>query len=121
MAKFSSSPREKISGMRKLNAVVKKLQKSLRLGKRSNSCNNEYVPEDVEEGHFAVIAMGNEESRRFVVPLRFLTHPAFVILLEQAAEEFGFNPEGVLAILCRPCELERILAEECRYSRGWAI
>lgn len=117
MAKFSSSRgQKKIIGMKKLNAVVKQLQKSLLMVKKPNSYHRKYVPEDVEEGHFAVMATGGDERRRFVVPLRFLNQPAFVILLEQAAEEFGFNPEGVLTIPCSPSELERILAEESGYQ-----
>lgn len=119
MAKHSSSGK-KNKGMVKLSIVIKKLQKSFLLVKRLNSYYNEYdeagdstyVPEDVKEGHFAVIAMDNEEHRRFVVPLSYLAHPTFVSLLEQAAEEYGFDREGALTIPCRPSELERILAEE---------
>ncbi|KAL3530522.1 hypothetical protein ACH5RR_009844 [Cinchona calisaya] len=112
---------KKKNGIVNLKIVVKKLQKSLSLGKKSASENvNEFeeftdsrnVPDDVKEGHFAVIAMDDDELKRFVVPLSCLTHPTFLRLLEQAAEEYGFDIEGALTIPCRPSELERILAEK---------
>ncbi|KAL3623511.1 hypothetical protein CASFOL_032327 [Castilleja foliolosa] len=40
------------------------------------------------------------ERRRFVFPTRFLNLPIFVALLDQAEEEFGFQPGG----LALPCE-----------------
>ncbi|CAI9104992.1 OLC1v1003807C1 [Oldenlandia corymbosa var. corymbosa] len=129
-----------------LKGVVEKLQKSLSLGKKpsfssssssaSSAC-HEYidhhhrdddelefeevndstdVPDDVKEGHFAVIACDGYEFKRFVVPLSYLTHPTFLRLLEMAAEEYGFDREGALMIPCRPSELERILMEETSSS-----
>ncbi|KAK7844226.1 auxin-responsive protein saur50 [Quercus suber] len=96
MAKLrtSSSNKKKI-GIVKLKIVVEKLQKSLLLGRKSNPYRGEYedvsntssVPEDVKEGHFSVIAVNGDEPKRFVVPLSYLTHPTFLRLLEQAAEE----------------------------------
>ncbi|KAF5744743.1 putative SAUR-like auxin-responsive protein family [Tripterygium wilfordii] len=97
----------KKNGFVKLKAVAKMLHKSLILGRKSN-----YVPEDVKEGHFAVIAEEGDEPRRFVVPISFLTHPVFLRLLEQAAEEYGFNRDGALTIPCLPSELEKILGEQ---------
>ncbi|XWS53327.1 hypothetical protein CRYUN_Cryun11dG0147300 [Craigia yunnanensis] len=107
-------------GIVKLKIVAEKLHKSLLLRRKWNSFRDEhdeihdstYVPEDVKGGHFAVVAEYGEEPRRFVVPLSYLTHPTFLMLLEQAAEEYGFNPEGALRIPCRPSELERILADQ---------
>lgn len=74
---------------------------------QSNSSSN--VPEDVKEGHFAVIAVDEGELKRFVVPLKCLTHPSFLKLLEQAAEEYGFDHDGALTVPCRPSEFERII------------
>ncbi|CAL9064837.1 unnamed protein product, partial [Musa banksii] len=69
------------------------------------------VPQDVKEGQFAVVAVWDEQRRRFVVSLRCLSNPVFLRLLELAEEEFGFRHEGAIAIPCRPSELERILRE----------
>ncbi|KAA8544115.1 hypothetical protein F0562_022127 [Nyssa sinensis] len=131
MAKLRTSGKKK-NGSVKLKIVVAKLQKSLSLGKRSASNyideledldDSTNVPNDVKKGHFAVIAVDDNELKRFVVPLSYLTHPSFLRLLEQAAEEYGFDHEGALTIPCRPEELQRILAEqwvEERQSRDGA-
>ncbi|KAA0035232.1 hypothetical protein IC582_026788 [Cucumis melo] len=123
MAKLVTIAKKK-NGIVKLKTAVGKLQRSLSLGRRSDSgqdeCDDEVgddgsstlVPEDVKEGHFAVVAVDAEEPKRFVVPLSCLTNPTFLRLLEAAAEEYGFEHEGALTVPCRPSELERILAEE---------
>ncbi|XP_030552029.1 auxin-induced protein 10A5 [Rhodamnia argentea] len=125
MAKLSRASGSKRSGIVKLKIVVEKLQKSLSIGRRSPSPWSSYyhreddyesenggdvVPDDVKEGHFAVVALEGDRPKRFVIPLSYLAHPTFLRLLEQAAEEYGFDREGALAIPCEPSELERILA-----------
>ncbi|XP_010686935.2 protein SMALL AUXIN UP-REGULATED RNA 54 [Beta vulgaris subsp. vulgaris] len=115
--------------MIKLKLVMEKLQRSFSLGKRLSMsdidelqdqhddheepcyADSGSVPEDVKEGHFAVVAVDGGAEKRFVVPIRYLTHPTFVALLEKAAEEYGFDHGGALTIPCRPSEIERILAE----------
>ncbi|KAL2536300.1 SAUR-like auxin-responsive protein family [Forsythia ovata] len=119
MAKCRTSGKKK-NGIVMLKIVVEKLQKSLFLGWKNSSDLAEFeeemresknVPNDVKEGHFAVIAVDDDELKRFIVPLSYLTHPSFLRLLEQSAEEYGFDQDGALTIPCRPTELERILAE----------
>ncbi|KAJ0663136.1 putative small auxin-up RNA [Helianthus anomalus] len=108
---------KKNNGILKLKVVIEKLQKSLLQAKNWGPRNisfgpgQETVPEDVKEGHFAVIASDDEEERRFVVPLAYLDQPSFQRLLERAAEEYGFNHEGALVVPCRPSELEWMLAQ----------
>nr|XP_043614061.1 auxin-responsive protein SAUR50-like [Erigeron canadensis] len=110
---------KKSNGILKLNVVVEKLQKSLLQAKKWGPRNNnniggtgqETVPDDVKEGHFAVIAADDEEEKRFVVPLECLGQPSFQRLLERAAEEYGFDHEGALMVPCRPSELEWVLTE----------
>ncbi|CAI9781489.1 unnamed protein product [Fraxinus pennsylvanica] len=118
MAKCRTNGKRK-NGIVMLKIVVEKLQKSLLSGRKNTSDLDEFeeemrestnLPNDVKEGHFAVIAVDDGELKRFIVPLSYLTHPSFLRLLEQAAEEYGFHHEGALTIPCRPCELERILA-----------
>ncbi|KAJ1394905.1 Small auxin-up RNA [Sesbania bispinosa] len=67
------------------------------------------IPDDVLEGHFVVLATNGEESKRFVVKLDYLSDPAFLRLLDQAREEFGFRQKGALAVPFRPQELQKIL------------
>ncbi|XVF35865.1 hypothetical protein REPUB_Repub19eG0008200 [Reevesia pubescens] len=53
-----------------------------------------------KKGHFAVYT---REGKRFVVPLYYLNHPIFRVLLEMAEEEFGIENHGPLQV---PCEEE---------------
>ncbi|XP_071698310.1 auxin-induced protein 15A-like [Rutidosis leptorrhynchoides] len=65
----------------------------------SNGSNTtEYI--DIPKGYFAVY-VGEEEKKRFVVPVSLLSQPMFQELLHQAEEEFGYNhPMGGLTIPC---------------------
>lgn len=53
-----------------------------------------------KRGHFVVYT---KEGKRFVVPIYYLTHPIFKVLLEMAEEEFGTTAHGPLQV---PCEEE---------------
>ncbi|KAK8945068.1 Indole-3-acetic acid-induced protein ARG7 [Platanthera zijinensis] len=69
------------------------------------------------KGHFAVYAKG---GKRFVVPLSYLDHPIFRVLLEVAEEEFGTVARGPLRV---PCEEELMdhlvsLMGKTRHSAG---
>lgn len=66
------------------------------------------VPEDVKQGHFAVVASKGSERKRFIAKLEWLNSPEFVRLLELAEEEYGFEQSGALVVPCTPQELERI-------------
>ncbi|EOY19334.1 hypothetical protein QUC31_006153 [Theobroma cacao] len=68
----------------------------------------------VKGGHFAVFAVENDKTKRFIVPLSYLNHPGFLVLLEQAAEEFGFVQKGALRVPCQWSEMERLLAGNAR-------
>ncbi|KAK8485804.1 hypothetical protein V6N13_041519 [Hibiscus sabdariffa] len=72
------------------------------------------VPGDVKEGFFTVFAVKGKEIQRFVIELDHLTNPEYLILLEQAREEYGFQQKGVLSLPCRPHELQEIL----EHSKG---
>lgn len=68
------------------------------------------VPDDVKEGHFAIVAKNEKEKPiRFVVELCVLQHPGFLRLLKMAEEEYGFQQSGAIALPCKPEELLRIL------------
>ncbi|CAI9768536.1 unnamed protein product [Fraxinus pennsylvanica] len=119
---------KKKNGIVKLKTAIEKLQKSLLSSKKSPSEQVDVyeenfeslnVPDDVKEGHFAVIAVDDNELKRFIIPLTFLTHPSFLRLLEQAAEEYGFDHEGALTIPCRPSKLEQLLDEQMGRGKGF--
>ncbi|KAI0530496.1 hypothetical protein KFK09_000040 [Dendrobium nobile] len=54
------------------------------------------------------IRVGEEgrEQRRFLVPVRYLSHPLFIELLKESEEEYGFQQKGAIRI---PCEIEYFL------------
>ncbi|XP_062224969.1 auxin-responsive protein SAUR24-like [Phragmites australis] len=61
----------------------------------------------VPPGHVAVRVEGGDGSRRFVVRLAHLNHPAFRELLRQAEEEYGFPAApGPIAL---PCDEDHLL------------
>ncbi|KAL5561113.1 hypothetical protein UlMin_030860 [Ulmus minor] len=56
---------------------------------------------DVPKGYCAVY-VGENQKKRFVIPISCLNKPAFQDLLTQAEEEFGYDhPMGGLTIPCR--------------------
>ncbi|KAK2654976.1 hypothetical protein Ddye_008028 [Dipteronia dyeriana] len=62
------------------------------------------------KGHFSVLVLSNGETQKFLVALRYLSHPPFIKLLEAAEQEFGFDQKGALVIPCEASELKRILS-----------
>lgn len=67
-------------------------------------------PDAVPAGHVAVCveaAVGSGSTRRFVVPLAHLSHPAFRELLQKAEDEYGFPAApGPVAL---PCDEDHFL------------
>ncbi|KAK4345739.1 hypothetical protein RND71_035915 [Anisodus tanguticus] len=107
-----------------LKLIMEKLKKHLQLIPKSSRSleadvaefvespkeNNEVVPNDVKEGYFAVLSVNEEEEpKRFVMELHWLTKPSFLNLLKQAEDEYGFEQKGVLEVPCRAEELQNIL------------
>ncbi|KAK7312282.1 hypothetical protein VNO77_36039 [Canavalia gladiata] len=56
---------------------------------------------DIPKGYLAVY-VGENEKKRFVIPISYLNQPSIQDLLSQAEQEFGFDhPMGGLTIPCR--------------------
>lgn len=68
------------------------------------------LPVDVKEGCFAVCTVDDGSLRRCVVELSYLTHPGFLMLLELAEKEFGFEQMGILVIPCTYTQLQSVIA-----------
>lgn len=111
---------ERVKGLISLKVLIKKIIKigfSSRYDDEngvelieSSIENEEVVPYDVKEGHFAIFAVNNKEERkRFILELNWLKNPAFLRLLKLAEEEYGFRQKGVLEIPCSHEELEKII------------
>ncbi|KAM0012736.1 putative small auxin-up RNA [Helianthus debilis subsp. tardiflorus] len=55
---------------------------------------------DIPKGYFAIY-VGEQEKKRFVVPVSILSEPSFQQLLHQSEQEFGYNhPMGGITISC---------------------
>ncbi|KAL2331065.1 hypothetical protein Fmac_018646 [Flemingia macrophylla] len=62
---------------------------------------------EVPEGHVPVYV--GDEMERFVVCAELLNHPVFVKLLNDSAQEYGYEQPGVLRLPCRVLVFERVL------------
>ncbi|KAF4371952.1 hypothetical protein F8388_000119 [Cannabis sativa] len=108
----------KLKKMNKANlkTVARKASKDENMSTLGGRTKSNSVPQDVKEGHFAVVAVaaeGDETEQEVHSSIGFVwTHPSFQRLLEQAAEEYGFDHNGALTVPCRPSELEGIWAEQ---------
>lgn len=81
--------------------INKRLTNILYCDSDEDSCHSPQPPHDVPKGYLAVYV--GPELRRFIIPTSYLSHSLFKVLLEKAAEEFGFDQSGGLTI---PCEIE---------------
>ncbi|KAK8514256.1 hypothetical protein V6N13_063158 [Hibiscus sabdariffa] len=84
--------------------------KSIKFFKRTLSFNDVSAGgggEVVPKGFLAVCV--GEELKRYTIPMEYLGHEAFGMLLRKAEEEFGFQQEGVLKIPCEVSMFENIL------------
>ncbi|XP_054778077.1 auxin-responsive protein SAUR21-like [Prosopis cineraria] len=94
-------------------AIKQILRRSLSKGKERPS-----MSPKVPKGHFAVY-VGEEQKRRFVVPIAFLYVPEFQELLGMAEQEFGFDhPMGGLTIPCREDTFINLTSRFAPYSSG---
>ncbi|XP_030510459.2 auxin-responsive protein SAUR21 [Cannabis sativa] len=76
--------------------VKKTLRRSLS-GLKEATLKSSSIP----KGYIAIY-VGEDEKKRYVVPLSYLNEPAFQELLNMAEEEFGYDhPMGGLTIPCR--------------------
>ncbi|CDO97720.1 unnamed protein product [Coffea canephora] len=107
---MDSKKSNKITEIVRLQQILKKWKK-LAAKESSSSLNNGAVSggssDVVPKGYLAVCV--GEELKRFVIPMEYLGHQAFGILLREAEEEFGFQQEGVLKIPCQVAVFEKIL------------
>ncbi|XP_052207619.1 auxin-responsive protein SAUR71-like [Diospyros lotus] len=63
--------------------------------------------EAVPPGHLPVYV--GEVMERFVVSTRLLNHPMFAKLLDESAQEYGYNQQGALRIPCHVDVFERVV------------
>ncbi|KAK2423780.1 auxin-responsive protein SAUR71 [Trifolium repens] len=61
----------------------------------------------VPEGHVPIYV--GDEMERFVVSAEILNHPIFVKLLNESAQEYGYEQKGVLRLPCHVFVFERVV------------
>ncbi|KAG2306345.1 hypothetical protein Bca52824_026093 [Brassica carinata] len=61
----------------------------------------------VPRGHLAVYV--GDEMQRFVIPTKYLQYPEFKVLMDEVADEFGYEHEGGIHIPCEESVFEEIL------------
>ncbi|KAJ3696273.1 hypothetical protein LUZ60_001650 [Juncus effusus] len=96
------------------NKSVNFLKKTLSFSDITSALSSAPVP----KGYFSVCV--GEEMKRYVVPTDCLSHMAFVDLLREAEEEFGFQQEGVLRIPCDVSVFESVLRVVMKKKDGFA-
>ncbi|KAM0012727.1 putative small auxin-up RNA [Helianthus debilis subsp. tardiflorus] len=68
---------------------------------------------DIPKGYFAIY-VGEQEKKRFAVPISILSEPRFQELLHQSEQEFGYNhPMGGITI---PCSEDVFTDLACRFG-----
>ncbi|KAI3873473.1 hypothetical protein MKW98_008125 [Papaver atlanticum] len=65
---------------------------------------NQYHHPRVPRGCVAVLV--GEKEKRFVIPITYLNHPRFMILLKEAEEVYGFRHKGNIAL---PCDVDEFV------------
>lgn len=68
---------------------------------------HEQVKGKTPKGHFVVYV--GEELKRFVLHMSYLKNPCFQKLLEEAAQEFGFQSHRGIVLPCDECTFHKVV------------
>ncbi|KAB2025303.1 hypothetical protein ERO13_D06G121000v2 [Gossypium hirsutum] len=112
---MDSKKSNKISEIVRLQQIIKKWKKLANASKKTTNTGSGgrktattgYGSEIVPKGFLAVCV--GKELKRYIIPMEYLGHEAFGILLRKTEEEFGFQQEGVLKIPCDVSMFDNIL------------
>ncbi|XP_068653964.1 auxin-responsive protein SAUR71-like [Aristolochia californica] len=64
---------------------------------------NEAAGERAPKGYVPVLVGSEKKMQRVLIHTKQFRHPYFAVLLEMAADEFGYEQQGILRI---PCDVE---------------
>ncbi|KAI3891895.1 hypothetical protein MKX03_026303 [Papaver bracteatum] len=73
-------------------------------GDNNNHSEYHHHHHHVPRGCIAILVGQNEE--RFVIPVTYLNHPKFMVLLNEAEEVYGFRHKGNITL---PCDVDEFL------------
>lgn len=82
-------------------------KESLFMGELSDGRRDPKYLEPVPKGFLAVYV--GPEQRRFVIPMAYLSMPNFRVLMDNVADEYGYEQEGGLEFPCEEEEFQEIL------------
>ncbi|KAJ3686721.1 hypothetical protein LUZ61_015885 [Rhynchospora tenuis] len=71
--------------------------------------------EKVPKGYVPILIGKEKEKERVLVHTKLLKHPCFLVLLELAVQEFGYDQKGILQI---PCEVEQFMLVSAALKKG---
>lgn len=71
--------------------------------------------EKVPRGYVPMLIGKGKEKERVLVHTKLLKHPCFLVLLEMAVQEFGYEQKGILQI---PCEIEQFMLVRAALKKG---
>ena len=83
------------------------IKSSLLSGELSDGRRRARDQNGVPRGHLAVYV--GDEMQRFVIPTKYLQYPEFKVLMDEVADEFGYEHEGGIHIPCEESVFEEIL------------
>ncbi|XP_062213335.1 auxin-responsive protein SAUR71-like [Phragmites australis] len=65
--------------------------------------------EKVPRGHVPMVAGGEGDGERVLVPVRLLSDPSIAELLDMAARRYGYGQPGVLRVPCEAGHFRRVV------------
>lgn len=69
----------------------------------------------VPRGYVPILVGKDKEKEKVLVHTKLLKHPCFLVLLEMAVQEFGYEQKGILQI---PCEIEQFMLVRAALNKG---
>ncbi|KAL5209059.1 hypothetical protein ABZP36_004682 [Zizania latifolia] len=80
-------------------------------GGAASPCRDDGESYKVPKGHIPMVAGGDGDGERVLVPVRLLGDPCIAELLDMAAQSYGYGQPGVLRVPCDAGHFRRVV--EC--------
>ncbi|CAL4942877.1 unnamed protein product [Urochloa decumbens] len=64
-------------------------------------------------GYVPMVLVGDDEERRIVVHVEMLREPCMAAVLEMAAQQFGYDQQGVLRVPCGADRFQQMVGLAC--------
>ena len=113
---------QQICSLFRMVPVIKLATKAKWLGGVKPHCHQQLVssldedPSTATPVGFLPVYVG-EKRQRFIIPVHFLSHPLFRMLLERAHREYGFQQSGLMFPCSAAIFQEVVTSVECPYGK----